>query len=164
MPGERGLKFDMTKALQSYSARSTGAIRRIDAEEMASALRERVRGQDHVVNDLAKLIRTNWGKQTRTRPIASILCLGPPGTGKSELAKALAQYLYADEKNALVFDGPDLSGPEAKTHLLGTPVGFVGSDSGGKLTRPIINNPRQVIVFEEVEKAYKDIFDLFLAM
>lgn len=155
---------DFGKIGEKLAALKTGTARRIDEADMTAALKRRVRGQDPIVDDVSKLIRVAWGKSTRRRPIASLLCLGPPGTGKSELAKALAEYLYGDEKNALVFDGPDLSGPEAKNHLLGNPTGYVGAEQGGKLTRPMIANPKRVVVFEEIEKAYREVFDLFLAM
>src|SRR6185369_16435725 len=84
--------------------RNTGATRSIDLEEMKAALKERVKGQDHVVDDLCRFVKLMWGKEKRKRPVANVLLVGPPGTGKSELAKALTEYLYGDEKFALFFD------------------------------------------------------------
>lgn len=136
----------------------------IDEADMFAALRRRVRGQDHVVADLAHLLRLQWAKQSRRKPIANLLLLGPTGTGKTELCKALAEYLYGNDKNLLLFDCADFSGPEGKTRLIGTPTGYVGAESGGQLTRAVLNNPRRLIVFDEVEKAWAGIFDLFLAM
>jgi len=138
--------------------------REIDEQEMVAALTRRVRGQDPVVQDVARLTRLQWAKQSRRKPIANILLLGPTGTGKTELCKAMAEYLFGDEKNMLLMDCSDFSGPEAKTRLIGTPTGYVGADSGGQLTRPVLNNPRRLILFDEVEKAWSGIFDLFLAM
>jgi ATP-dependent Clp protease ATP-binding subunit ClpA len=117
-----------------------------------------------VIDDVVKLLRVGWGKEKRKRPIANLLFLGPTGTGKTELAKALASYLYNDEKAMLRFDCSELSGPEAKNHLIGNPTGYVGAESGGKLTRPVINNPKRLILFDEIEKIYTPVMDLFLQM
>jgi ATP-dependent Clp protease ATP-binding subunit ClpC len=141
-----------------------GGTRVIVETEMAGALKRRVKGQDHVVDDLVHLLRLEWGKQKRKKPIANLLFLGPTGTGKTEMVKAMAEYLYDDEKAVLQFDCSELHGEEGKTRLIGTPLGYVGSDSGGQLTRPIINNPRQIVAFDEIEKAYTKVFDLFLQM
>ena len=80
------------------------------------------------------------------------------------MAKAIAEYLYKDEKAMLRFDCSELSGPESKTRLVGSPLGYVGSDAGGQLTRPIMANPRRMILFDEIEKAYPPVFDLFLQL
>ena len=155
---------DRAKVLELLAAIQSGTARRIDETEMATALKRRVRGQDEVIDDLSRLVRKEWGKTRRKKPVASLLFLGPTGTGKSELAKAIAEYLYGDEKHALIFDGPDLSGPEAKIRLTGISGPYRGSEDGGKLTRPMLNNPKRVVVFEEIEKAWAGVFDLFLAM
>lgn len=157
---------DRDKLMELLSSKDLGSdsLPPIDETAMADALRDRVRGQDHVVDDLVHLLRLQCAKKIRKRPIANILFLGPTGTGKTELAKAIAEYLYEDEKNMLIFDCADLSGAEGKTRLIGTPTGYVGSSSGGQLTRPVLNNPKRVIVFDEVEKAWPGIFDLFLSM
>lgn len=155
---------DQAKLQQLLAARQKGKSRIISESEMSSALRQRVRGQDHVVEDMAKFIRLQWGKEQRKRPIASLLFVGPPATGKTELAKAMAEYLFENEKNMLLFDCSELSSPEAKTRLIGTPTGYVGADSGGQLTRPMFSNPRRLILFDEIEKAFSGIFDLFLSL
>lgn len=144
--------------------RKSGDSMKIDEEEMKRALKGRVRGQDHVVDDVARLIRLQWAKEKRKKPVANMLFLGPTGTGKTELAKAMAEFLYGDEKNMLIFDCSDFSGPEGKTRLIGTPLGYVGADAGGQLTRPVINNPKRLVVFDEIEKAWSGIFDLFLSL
>jgi ATP-dependent Clp protease ATP-binding subunit ClpC len=131
---------------------------------MAAALKDRVKGQDHVIDDLVRLLKLEWGKEKRKRPIANLLFLGPTGTGKTELAKAIAEYLYGDEKAMLRFDCSEFTGPEAKTRLIGTPLGYVGSGQGGQLTRPVINNPKRLVLFDEIEKAYAQVMDLFLQL
>ncbi|XVJ59147.1 MAG: ATP-dependent Clp protease ATP-binding subunit [Tepidisphaera sp.] len=142
----------------------SGAPREIDEEEMRRSLSTRVRGQDHVIDDLCRLIRVQWGKRERKRPIASVLFLGPTATGKTELAKAMAQFLFEDEKNLLFLNCESYSGAHSKDQLIGVPRGYSGWESGGQLTRPVIQNKRRLVLFDEVEKAYSGIFDLFLSM
>ncbi len=152
---------ELRRLLQEQKA---GQSRTIDSKQMAEALKERVKGQDHVVNDVSHLLRMQWAKEKRKRPIANLLFLGPTGTGKTELAKAMAEYLYKDEKAMLRFDCSEFTGPESKNHLVGVPTGYQGASSGGKLTRPMLNNPKRLILFDEIEKAYSGVFDLFLQM
>lgn len=155
---------DRQKLETLLAERRRGKARTIDEDKLREHLRKRVRGQDHVVDDLARLLRLQWAKEQRQKPLANLLFLGPTGTGKTELAKALTEHLFGDEKQMLRFDCAEFSGPEAKTRLIGTPRGYQGSDSGGQLTRRLLNNPRQVIVFDEIEKAWSGVFDLFLSM
>ncbi len=155
---------DKQVLLQLLEQADRGARRKIIESDMCAHLSARVRGQDHVNGDLARLIRLEWGKQRRTKPIANLLFLGPPAVGKTELAKALAEYLFGDERNMLRFNGPDFSGPEGKTRLIGTPTGYVGADAGGQLTRPMFGNRRRLILFDEIEKAYDGVYDLFLPL
>lgn len=144
--------------------RRKGQARVIDEEAMKSALKQRVRGQDAIIDHLANFIRLQWGKERRGRPIASLLFVGPPATGKTELAKALAEYLFESEKHMLRFDCSELSGPEGKIRLIGTPPAYQAADQGGQLTRPMLANPKRLILFDEIEKAYAGIFDLFLSI
>ena len=136
----------------------------LDEAEMKQAILGRVRGQDHVVDDLVRLLRQQKAKINRRRPVASILFLGPTATGKTEMAKAVAEYLFEDESHMLRFDCSEFSGPEGKTRLIGTPTGYVGAERGGQLTRPVLNNPDRIVLFDEIEKAYSGVFDLFLSM
>ena len=152
------------KLMEIPQKRPVKKTRKIDEEEMNTALKSYVKGQDHVIHDLSKLIRLQWGKVERKKPIANILFLGPTGTGKTELAKAMANYLFGDENSMLRFDCSEFTGGESKTKLIGTPTGYVGSSQGGQLTRPVINNPKRLVLFDEIEKAYAGVFDLFLQM
>jgi len=148
--------------LNQSSADASGD--RVDEQALLSHLQARVKGQDSVLTDMARLIRLQSAKKSKDRPICNLLFLGPTGTGKTELAKALAEYLYGDDKNMLRFDCSEFTGPEAKTRLIGTPAGYVASEMGGQLTRPIFANPKRLILFDEIEKAYRDVFDLFLQL
>ncbi len=141
-----------------------GKARVINQEEMQQQLSYRVRGQAHIIADLCRLIRLQWGKEQRGKPIASLLFVGPPATGKTELAKAMAEYLFDDEKNMLRFDCSEFSGVEGKTRLIGTPTGYAGAQQGGQLTRPMFSNPRRLVLFDEIEKAYSGLFDLMLSL
>lgn len=155
---------DKDRLLDMLAARRQGNARLIDEAEMAATVKKRVRGQDHIVDDVSRFIRLQWGKERRGKPIASLLFVGPPATGKTELAKAMAEYLFDDEKHMLRFDCSEFSGAEGKTRLIGTPGGYVDSDKGGQLTRPMLSNPKRLVLFDEIEKAYSGIFDLLLSM
>src|ERR1700683_3203201 len=139
--------WDQLKGMLEKRSTQMGRTR-VDEAALTAHLTSRVKGQDAVVADLAKLIRLQMGKAQKYRPICNLLFLGPTGTGKTELAKALAEYLYGDEKAMLRFDCSEFTGPEAKTRLIGIPTGYVGADSGGEPTRPVGSNPRRLILFD----------------
>lgn len=155
---------DRERLFELLAAVDQGHSRPIDPAELQAQLSRRVIGQDHILAPIAKAMRLQWGKQRRNKPIANFLFVGPPATGKTELAKALAEHLFGDEKHMLRFEGAELVGAESKTRLIGTPTGFVGAKQGGQLTRPMLANPRQLILFDEIEKAHPSVCDLFLAM
>jgi ATP-dependent Clp protease ATP-binding subunit ClpA len=155
--------WNQLKAMLDKKAGDTAGTK-IDEAALLAHLRSRVKGQDAILEDVAKIIRLQAAKKQKDKPIANLLFLGPTGTGKTELAKAIAEYLFKDENAMLRFDCSELSGPEAKTRLVGTPTGYIGSEQGGQLTRPVMANPRRLILFDEIEKAYPPVFDLFLQL
>ena len=155
---------DKDRLFAMLAQRRKGKARVIDETEMNRSLKTRVQGQDHIIDDLCRFIRLQWGKEQRAKPIANLLFVGPPATGKTELAKAMAEYLFDDEKNMLRFDCSEFSGPEGKTRLIGTPTGYAGSSHGGQLTRPMFSNPKRLVLFDEIEKAYAGVFDLMLSL
>lgn len=155
---------DPEKLLMLFDEIDSGNSRVINDIEMADSLKQRVRGQDQVIDDLSQYIRLQWGKEHRSQPIASLLFVGPPATGKTELAKAMTEYLFEDEKKMLRFDCADLTDPQTgKTALIGSPGVYQGSE-GGRLTKPMFQEPRRLILFDEIEKAHSSIFDLFLSL
>jgi len=135
---------------------------KVDQDKLLAHLLSRVRGQDETASDIAKLITLQFARQTRDKPVCNLLMLGPTGTGKTEMAKAIAEYLFEDEKNMVRFDCSELSGEHSKDRLVGMPNGYVGAEQGGQLTRPIMSNAQRVILFDEIEKAHPSIFDLLL--
>lgn len=136
----------------------------IDEKSFREHCIKRVKGQDLVIKDVCQLISLEWFKKQRQRPVANLLFLGNTGTGKTELAKAIASFLYNDEKALIRFDCSEFTGPHSKDRLIGSPPGYVGSEQGGQLTRPVMTQPKRVILFDEIEKAHSSVFDLFLQM
>lgn len=154
--------IELEKMLETLSG--NGQEMHIDEKKFLSFLKSRVRGQDEILKDVAKLIKLQYARKNRQQPVCNFLFLGPTGTGKTELAKAIATYLFGDEKSMVRFDCSELTGEHSKDRLIGMPLGYVGAEMGGQLIRPVLQNPRRVILFDEIEKAYSGIFDLFLQL
>lgn len=126
-------------------------------------LKKRVLGQDEAVEKVAKAVRRNRaGISEESRPIGSFLFLGPTGVGKTETAKALAAYLFNDEKSLIRIDMSEYQEPHNVARLLGAPPGYVGYEEGGQLTEAVRRKPYSVILFDELEKAHPQVFNIFL--
>jgi ATP-dependent Clp protease ATP-binding subunit ClpB len=130
---------------------------------MEDALRRRVVGQDEAVSAVSDAIRrARAGLQDPNRPMGSFLFLGPTGVGKTELTRALAQFLFDDESSMVRIDMSEYMEKHSVSRLIGAPPGYVGYDEGGSLTEAVRRRPYQVILFDEVEKAHPDVFNVLL--
>ena len=130
---------------------------------MDDKLRERVVGQDEAIRVVADAVRrARAGLQDPNRPIGSFLFLGPTGVGKTELCKALAEFLFDDEHAMIRVDMSEYMEKHSVARLIGAPPGYVGYDEGGTLTEAVRRRPYQVILFDEVEKAHSDVFNILL--
>ena len=126
-------------------------------------LHKRVIGQDEGVTKVTEaIIRSKAGIKDPTKPIGSFLFLGPTGVGKTELAKALAESLFDDEKNMVRIDMSEYMEKYSVSRLIGAPPGYVGYDEGGQLTEAVRRKPYSVVLFDEVEKAHPDVFNVLL--
>jgi ATP-dependent Clp protease ATP-binding subunit ClpB len=130
---------------------------------MEDKLRDRVVGQEEALEAVSKAVRrARAGLQDPHRPIGSFLFLGPTGVGKTELTKALASFMFDDDKALLRIDMSEYMEKHAVARLIGAPPGYVGYEEGGALTEAVRRRPYQVILFDEVEKAHEDVFNILL--
>ena len=130
---------------------------------LPDVLHKRVIGQDEAVRKVSDaILRSRAGIANPGRPIGSFLFLGPTGVGKTELAKALAQALFDDEKNLIRIDMTEYMEKFSVSRLIGAPPGYVGYEEGGQLTEAVRRHPYSVVLFDEVEKAHPDVFNILL--
>ena len=130
---------------------------------LSDALHERVVGQDEAVELVSdSIIRSKAGVKDPTKPIGSFLFLGPTGVGKTELAKTLAQALFDNEANMVRIDMSEYMEKHSVARLIGAPPGYVGYDEGGQLTEAVRRKPYSVVLFDEIEKAHPDVFNVLL--
>jgi len=130
---------------------------------MENALKEKIVGQDEAVTQLTKAIRrTRAGLKRATKPIGSFIFLGPTGVGKTQLAKELAKYLFDTEEALIRIDMSEYMEKYAVSRLVGAPPGYVGYEEGGQLTERVRRKPYSVVLFDEIEKAHQDVFNILL--
>ncbi|HEC1742637.1 TPA: AAA family ATPase [Campylobacter coli] len=133
--------------------------------EVEKHLKESVIGQDKALSALARAIKRNKaGLNADNKPIGSFLFLGPTGVGKTQSAKALAKFLFDDEKAMIRFDMSEFMEKHSVSRLLGAPPGYIGHEEGGELTEAVRRKPYSVLLFDEVEKAHKDVFNVLLGI
>ncbi len=132
---------------------------------LAENLSYRVIGQDEAIKEVSDaIIRQRAGINDANRPIGSFMFLGPTGVGKTELAKALAEQLFDSEKHIVRIDMSEYMEPHSVAKLIGAPPGYVGYDEGGQLTEAVRRNPYCIILFDEIEKAHRDVFNVLLQL
>ena len=130
---------------------------------MEDGLRRRVIGQDEALNAVANAVRrARAGLQDPNRPIGSFIFLGPTGVGKTETAKALAEFMFDDERALVRLDMSEYMEKHAVARMIGAPPGYVGYDEGGQLTEAVRRRPYSVVLFDEIEKAHPDVFNILL--
>ncbi len=133
--------------------------------KLPEILHRRVIGQDEAVTAVSEaILRARAGLKDEHRPIGSFIFLGPTGVGKTELAKALAEALFDDERNIIRIDMSEYMEKHAVSRLVGAPPGYVGYDEGGQLTEAVRRKPYSVILFDEIEKAHPDVFNILLQL
>jgi len=132
---------------------------------MEERLHQRVVGQDNAIDAVSKAVRrSRAGLQDPNRPIGSFIFLGPTGVGKTELARALAEFLFDDERAMIRIDMSEYQEKHTVSRLVGAPPGYIGYDEGGQLTEAVRRRPYAVILFDEIEKAHSEVFNILLQM
>jgi len=157
---------DISKTISAWSGIPVTKINQSENDRlkvMEKILHERLIGQHHAITAVSKAVRrARVGIQDPKRPIASFIFAGPTGVGKTELTKTLAEYMFDSEKNLIRFDMSEFMERHTVAKLIGSPPGYVGFQDGGQLTEAVRKKPYSIVLFDEVEKAHPDVFNLFL--
>lgn len=157
---------EITKIIAKWTGIPVSKLMESEREKilnLGNILHERVIGQDDAVTKVTEaIIRSRAGIQDPNRPIGSFMFLGPTGVGKTELAKALAEALFDDEHNMVRIDMSEYMEKYSVSRLIGAPPGYVGYEEGGQLTEAVRRRPYSVILFDEIEKAHPDVFNVLL--
>jgi ATP-dependent Clp protease ATP-binding subunit ClpB len=157
---------DIAKLVSKWTGVPTGRLLEGEAQklvQMEERLRQRVVGQNEALTRVANAVRrSRAGLSDAKRPIGSFIFLGPTGVGKTELARALAEFLFDDEKLMIRLDMSEYMEKHSVSRLIGAPPGYVGYEEGGQLTEQVRRHPYSVILFDEIEKAHPDVFNVLL--
>ncbi len=157
---------DIAKLVSKWTGIPVGRLLEGEAQKlvtMETRLRHRVIGQDAALERVANSIRRNRaGLSDPNRPIGSFIFLGPTGVGKTELARALAEFLFDDERSMIRLDMSEYMEKHSVSRLIGAPPGYVGYEEGGQLTEQVRRHPYSVVLFDEIEKAHPDVFNVLL--
>jgi len=159
-------ELDIAELVSKWTGIPTGRLLEGEGERlvhMEENLHERLIGQEEAVVAVAEAIRrSRSGLSDPRRPIGSFIFLGPTGVGKTELAKSLAQFMFDDESNMVRIDMSEYMEKHSVSRLIGAPPGYVGYDEGGQLTEAVRRRPYRVVLFDEIEKAHPDVFNILL--
>ncbi len=159
-------RSDIEEVIAHWTSVPVQSLRADESERLMNietVLHERVIGQDHAIGALARAIRrARSGLKDPSRPTGSYLFLGPTGVGKTEVAKAVAEYLFHDEKALIRFDMSEYMEVHAVSKMIGSPPGYVGHEEGGILTKKLRERPYSVLLLDEIEKAHPDILNILL--
>ncbi len=157
---------DVAKVVSRWTGIPVAKLMESEAQRLARAeieLKKRVVGQDEAIEAVANALRrARAGLADEDRPLASFLFLGPTGVGKTELARALTEFMFNDEKVMIRLDMSEYMEPHSVAKLIGSPPGYVGYEEGGQLTEIIKHRPYSLILFDEIEKAHPDVFNILL--
>jgi len=157
---------DIAKLVSKWTGIPTGRLLEGEAQKlvhMEERLRQRVVGQDDALQRVSNAVRrSRAGLSDTKRPIGSFIFLGPTGVGKTELARALAEFLFDDEKLMIRIDMSEYMEKHSVSRLIGAPPGYVGYEEGGQLTEQVRRHPYSVVLFDEIEKAHPDVFNVLL--
>jgi len=157
---------DIAKLVAKWTGIPVGRLLEGEAQKlvtMEARLRQRVIGQDSALERVANSIRRNRaGLSDPNRPIGSFIFLGPTGVGKTELARALAEFLFDDERSMIRMDMSEYMEKHSVSRMIGAPPGYVGYEEGGQLTEKVRRHPYSVVLFDEIEKAHPDVFNVLL--
>jgi ATP-dependent Clp protease ATP-binding subunit ClpB len=157
---------DIAKLVSKWTGIPAGRLLEGEAQKlvrMEERLRQRVVGQDDALGRVANAVRRNRaGLSDPNRPIGSFIFMGPTGVGKTELARAVAEFLFDDEKSMIRIDMSEYMEKHSVSRLIGAPPGYVGYEEGGQLTEQVRRHPYSVILFDEIEKAHPDVFNVLL--
>ncbi|MCH2506828.1 MAG: AAA family ATPase, partial [Dehalococcoidia bacterium] len=169
--GERNIDMvvresDIAELVSKWTGIPTGRLLGGEAERlvnMEDGLHQRIIGQEEAVTAVSEAIRrSRSGISDPKRPIGSFIFLGPTGVGKTELARALAEFLFDDESNMIRLDMSEFMEKHTVSRLIGAPPGYIGYDEAGQLTEAIRRRPYRVVLFDEIEKAHPDVFNILL--
>ncbi len=159
---------DIARVLSRWTGIPVTKLKQSESERlltMATLLKQRVIGQDEAIDEVTRAIQLHRaGLKDPQRPIGSFLFLGPTGVGKTEVARTLADFLFDDEKRMITIDMSEYMEKHAVARLIGAPPGYIGFEEGGQLTENVRKHPYSVLLFDEIEKAHPDVFNIFLQM
>ncbi|MBI2344791.1 AAA family ATPase [Candidatus Dependentiae bacterium] len=157
---------DIAKVVARWTGIPVAKLKNIESEkllDMEATLKNRVVGQDQAIEKISHAIQVHRaGLADPRKPIGSFLFLGPTGVGKTEIAKSLAEYLFNDDNKLIRIDMSEYMEKHAVSRLIGSPPGYIGFEEGGQLTEAVRRNPYSVILFDEIEKANPEVFNIFL--